>query len=73
MEKKLKLMKFWLIGVFVLLAAGLFILYWLFGTAAAAASPVMVALKSVWPYWLGMIVLFITVYFIYKAIVSKKK
>lgn len=78
MEKKIKLMGFWLIGIFVILAAGLFILYWLVGASAAAVansgtSPILLSLQTVWPYWLGMAVLFVAVYFIYRAIASKNK
>ena len=77
MEKKLKLLRFWLLGIFVILGAALFILYWFIVTAASAAKGAAFALGKVfmviWPYWLGMAVLFIVVYFVYRAIVKGKK
>lgn len=77
MEKKLKLLRFWLLGIFVILAAALFILYWFIVTAASAAAGVAASIGRVflvvWPYWLGMAVLFVVVYFVYRAIVKGKK
>ena len=77
MEKKLKLLRFWLLGIFVILAAALFILYWFVVTAASAAAGAAFSIGkvflAVWPYWLGMAVLFVVVYFVYRAIVKGKK
>jgi len=77
MEKKLKLLRFWLLGIFVILAAALFILFWFIVTAASAVAHVGTAVGlvflTVWPYWLGMAVLFVVVYFVYRAIVKGKK
>jgi hypothetical protein len=77
MEKKLKLLRFWLIGIFVILAAAIFILYWFIVTAASAVKGVTSTIGpvflAVWPFWLGMAVLFVVVYFVYRAIVTKKK
>jgi uncharacterized BrkB/YihY/UPF0761 family membrane protein len=77
MEKKLKLLRFWLLGIFVILAAALFILFWFIVTAASAVAKVGVSIGQVflvvWPYWLGMAVLFVVVYFIYRALVTRKK
>jgi len=77
MEKKLKLLRFWLLGIFVILAAALFVLYWFIVTAASAVKGVAASIGSVfltvWPYWLGMAVLFVVVFFVYRAIVKGKK
>jgi amino acid transporter len=77
MEKKLKLMKFWLLGVFVILAAAIFIFFWLTGQAAGAATggvvTFLIVLKAIWWIWLLIAVLCVGLYFIYKAVVSRKK
>ena len=77
MEKKLKLLRFWLLGIFVILAAAIFILYWFLVTAASAVAGAAFSIGkvflAVWPFWLGMVVLFVVVYFVYRAVVSKKK
>lgn len=76
MEKKLKLMRFWLVGIFVIIAAALFIFVWIFGAAQKTftnISPILFSLGVAWKYWLGMAVLFVVVYFVYRAIVTKQK
>jgi hypothetical protein len=68
MDKKLKLMRFWLVGVFAILFAGLFAFFYLW-----SALNMSIALGAVWPLWLISAVLCVLAYYIYKAILGRKK
>lgn len=67
MEKKLKLMKYWLFGIFVLVLAGVtaFIYY-------PANRNVLLAFQSGWLLWGGTAVLCVLVYFLYKWFLNRK-
>jgi amino acid transporter len=67
MEKKLKLMKFWLVGVFAILFAGLFGFFYTLSRSVGGA--VMYA----WPSWLITAVLCVGAYYFYKWFIGRKK
>ena len=66
-DKKLKLMKFWLFGTFVILVTAITIYLGMFAG---------VSLFSEWRYWLGVViaaVLSIGSYFLYQGMLNKKE
>ena len=67
MENKLKLMKFWLFGIFVLVLAGVtaFIYY-------PANGNVLLSLQSGWSIWGGTGILCILVFYFYKWFLNRK-
>jgi hypothetical protein len=68
MDKKLKLMRFWLVGVFAILFAGLFAFFYMVDVGRMSWT-----LGVVWPFWLISAVLCFLTYYIYKAILGRKK
>jgi hypothetical protein len=68
-EKRLKLMRYWLVGIFLIVFAAATTVYWmwLFPMAGAGA-----AIGAVWPIWLIAAVLCAAVYFGYKALIGRK-
>jgi uncharacterized membrane protein len=67
MEKKLKLMRFWLFGIFVLVFAGItaFLFY-------PALGNLWVAISSGWILWGGTGILCILAYYGYKWFIGRK-
>ncbi len=67
MEKKLKLMKFWLFGIFVMVFAGItaFLFY-------PALGNIWLAVTSGWTLWVGTGLLCILVYYGYKWYLGRK-
>jgi len=67
MEKKLKLMKFWLFGIFVLVLSGVtaFIYY-------PAQGNILLALQSGWMLWGGTAILCIIIFYLYKWFLNRK-
>jgi hypothetical protein len=67
MEKKLKLMRFWLFGIFVIVFAGItaFIYF-------PALGDIWLAVTSGWMLWGGTAVLCILVYYGYKWYLGRK-
>ncbi|MGD8456103.1 MAG: hypothetical protein PVF83_06945 [Anaerolineales bacterium] len=72
-QKKLNLMKYWLFGSYAIIAAAistfLFILF--VGLGGSAAD--ILKLPVFWIFLVGLALLFVIVYLIYKAIVDKKE
>jgi hypothetical protein len=67
MEKKLKLMRYWLFGIFVLVFAGLTAFLYL-----VSRKNLWLALSSGWMIWGGTAVLCILAYFGYKWFINRK-
>ncbi|MDP3184567.1 MAG: hypothetical protein Q8M58_04785 [Anaerolineales bacterium] len=67
-EKKLKLMRFWLVGVFAILFAGLFAFFYMW-----SAGVMSFALGAVWRFWLISAVLCVAAYYFYKWYLGRKK
>ena len=67
MEKKLKLMRFWLFGIFVLVFAGItaFIYF-------PALGDIWLAITSGWTLWGGTAILCILAYYGYKWFLGRK-
>jgi hypothetical protein len=68
MEKKLKLMRFWLFGIFVVVFAGLTAFLYL-----PTLGNIWWAVTAGWPIWLLTLVLCVAVYFGYKWYLGRKK
>ena len=68
-EKRLKLMRFWLIGIFIIVFAGTSIFSGYIGSIIG--SPIGGMLVS-WPIWLVTAVLALAVYFGYKYWIGRK-
>ena len=68
MDKKLKLMRFWLVGVFAILFAGLYGFFYMWSLGRMSW-----ALGLVWPFWLISAVLCFLAYYLYKAILNRWK
>jgi len=68
MDKKLKLMRFWLVGVFAILFAGLFAFFYMWDVGRLSWT-----LGAVWPFWLISAILCVLAYYVYKAILGRKK
>jgi len=68
MEKKIKLMRFWLVGVFAILFAGLFGFFYLW-----TGLDMPFTLKWVWPFWLITAILCVAAYYFYKWYIGRKK
>ena len=66
--KKLKLMRFWLFGVFVIVFAALTAFLYM-----PAAGDLVLAITSAWYIWLIVAVLCVLAYYIYKWILNRKK
>ena len=67
MEKKLKLMRFWLFGVFVIVFAALTAFIYI-----PAVGDIWLAVKSGWMIWGGTAVLCVVVYYFYKWYLGRK-
>jgi uncharacterized membrane protein YwaF len=63
MDRRLRLMRFWLFGIFVLLWAISLTYYYLY---LAPISDLATVLRAVWPVWVVAAVGAVIVYFIYK-------
>lgn len=66
MDKKLKMMRFWLFGTFIIVFAAASIYVGMFTGTAIFAD---------WRYWLSMVIaaaLCVAAFFIYKAILGKQ-
>ena len=73
MQKKLNLMRYWLFGSYAIIAAAvsafLFVLFAGFGKSPSE----MLKLPVFWIFLVGLGVLFIIVYLIYKAVITRKE
>ncbi len=68
MDKKLKLMRFWLFGIFALVFAALTAFLYL-----PTLGNIWWAVQAGWPIWLLTAVLCVAVYFGYKWYLGRKK
>jgi len=67
-NKKLKLMRFWLFGIFVIVFAALTAFLYM-----PAKGNLVAAITGAWLIWLILAVLCVLAYFIYKWILDRKK
>ena len=67
-NKKLKLMRFWLFGIFVIVFAAFTAFLYL-----PAAGNLWTAVKNAWLVWLIVAALCVIAYYIYKWILNRKK
>ncbi len=68
MDKKLKLMRFWLVGVFVIVFAAFTAFLFI-----PALGNIWLAVKNGWPIWLLTAVLCVAAYYFYKWYLGRKK
>jgi hypothetical protein len=67
-NKKLKLMRFWLFGFFVIVFAAITAFLYM-----PAKGDVLMVITSSWLIWLILAVACVAIYFIYKWILDRKK
>jgi len=68
MDKKLKLMRFWLFGIFVIVFAALTAFLYL-----ASKGNIWLAIQAGWPIWLLTAVLCVAAYYGYQWYLGRKK
>ena len=72
-QKKLNLMKYWLFGSYAIIAAAISAFLFVLFVGLGGTAVDILKLPAFWIFLVGLAVLFIIVFVIYKAIVTRKE